>query len=99
MSPPEFGHKLLSPQDSGVTIEVSMFRRTSVVWSAIPIVALLGVFVARHRLKPLPAGLTVDEVLAWRLPYNELIGADEKVALEKFGPPDRSPTGSVTWEG
>lgn len=32
----------------------------------------------------------MDQVLAWRLPYDDLIGKDEHAAIERLGDPDHS---------
>ena len=62
-----------------------MLRRVLFIASSAIIVLLFAVQAAVHW--PKRQWLTVDQVLAWRLPYNDLIGADEKVVVEKFGPP------------
>ena len=35
-------------------------------------------------------GLAVDQVLAWRLQYDDLIGKDEHAAIDRLGDPDRT---------
>jgi hypothetical protein len=76
-----------------------MLRRVLFIASSAIIVLLFAVQAAVHWPKRQSAGLTVDQVLAWRLPYNDLIGADEKVVVEKFGPPDRKIPNWISYFG
>jgi len=65
-----------------------MLRRVIMVVVLLVLVGA-GTWIALHRMRRAPQTLTVDQVLAWRLPYDDLIGKDEQAAIETFGPPDR----------
>jgi hypothetical protein len=43
--------------------------------------------------------LTVDDVLGWRVLFEDLLGKSKDVAIERFGPPDRETPERLDYDG
>jgi hypothetical protein len=53
----------------------------------------------RHLLEKKPRSLVVEAILAWRLPFDDLIGKETRIAAERFGEPDFAIPGWIGYLG